>query len=226
MRKIAVFILFHLSSFVWGQGTYVTGILPSLNINQKLADPWRINYKIESRLSAAKGDFSESFRVVPRHLLTDVSALISRKTGLNNTLAAGYLIRLEEGGAGHRLLQQYTMVRKYTSFRVGHRIATDQTFIKNEPTEVRLRYRVAFDIPLNGQEVDDGEFYLKLNQELLNSWRGGSYDLEVRLVPLLGYAINDANKVELGLDYRLRRFLKGGPSDQSLWMPVTWFISF
>lgn len=226
MRKIVILVLCLLSGTSWGQSTYVTGLLPSVNINQKLADPWRLNYKVESRLSAAKGNFSESFRVAPRHLLTDVSALISRKTGLNNTLAAGYLVRLEEGETGHRLLQQYTMVRKYATFRVGHRIATDQTFINNESAEVRLRYRVTFDIPLNGQEVDDGEFYLKINQELLNSLKGGAYDLEVRLVPLLGYAINDASKVELGLDYRLRRFLKGGPADHSLWMPLTWFISF
>ena len=226
MRKSIVGVLFcFLSTGVWAQGTYEVGLLPGLNINQKLNKNWRLNYKIESRLSGAEGRFSESFNAEPKHVLTDLAVVGSRKVGLNNTLAGGYLIRMEKNGVSHRAIQQYTLVRNYNAFRLAHRFSTDQTFSKEEAAEFRLRYRLSFDVPLNGQEVDDREFYLKLNNEYLNSLQGGTYGLEIRLVPSLGYAFNDANKVELGVDYRLSDFLSG-PAENTFWVPLTWYISF
>ena len=225
MGKIIVGVLFcFLSTSLWAQGTYEVGLLPGLNINQKLNKNWRLNYKLESRLSGAAGRFSEPFESDPKHVLTDVAALASTKVGLNNTLAAGYLLRLEKNSVSHRTIQQYTLVRSYNAFRLAHRFSTDQTFSKAEAAEFRLRYRLSFDIPLNGQEVDDREFYLKLNNEYLNSIQGGTYDLEIRLVPSLGYAFNDTNKVELGVDYRLSDFLSG-PAENTFWLPLTWYIS-
>lgn len=225
MSKYVGSILFcFLSMGLWAQGTYEVGLLPGLNINQKLNKSWRLNYKIESRLSGAAGRFSEPLSTEPKHVLTDLAVLGSRKVGLNNTLAAGYLLRLEKGNVGHRTIQQYTLVRSYNTFRLAHRFSADQTFSKQEPAEFRLRYRLSFDIPLDGQEVDDKEFYLKLNNEYLNSVQGGTYGLEIRLVPSLGYAFNDANKVELGVDYRLSEFLSG-PAENTFWLPITWYIS-
>lgn len=225
MGKITVGVLFcFLSTSLWAQGTYEVGLLPGLNINQKLNKNWRLNYKIESRISGAAGRFSEPFESDPKHVVTDVAALASTKVGLNNTLAAGYLLRLEKNSVSHRTIQQYTLVRSYNAFRLAHRFSTDQTFSNVEASEFRLRYRLSFDIPLNGQEVDDQEFYLKLNNEYLNSIQGGTYDLEIRLVPSLGYAFNDTNKVELGVDYRLSDFLSG-PAENTFWLPLTWYIS-
>lgn len=225
MGRIVISVLFYfLSTSLWAQGTYQAGLLPGLNINQKLDKNWRLNYKVESRLSGAEGRFSEPLKVEPMHVLTDVAALVSSKVGLNNTLAAGYLIRLEKNSVSHRTIQQYTVVRSYHAFRLAHRFSTDQTFSKAEAAEFRLRYRLSFDIPLNGQEVDDREFYLKINNEYLNALQGGTYGLEIRMVPSLGYAFNDANKVELGVDYRFSDFLSG-PAENTFWLPITWYIS-
>lgn len=214
-----------LTTNLWAQSSYQLGLLPALNINQKLDKNWRLNYKVESRISGVEGQFSESPKAGAQYLLTDLSALASRKVGLNNTLAAGYLIRLEKGGVSHRAIQQYTLVTSYNAFRLAQRISTDQTFSNEEAAEFRLRYRLSFDVPLNGQEVDDREFYLKINNEYLNSLQGGTYGLEVRLVPSLGYAFSDNNKIELGVDYRLSDFLNG-PSENTFWLPLTWYLGF
>ncbi len=223
MRSTAFLFLCLLSSNLWAQSSYVTGLLPSLNINQRIDKHWKVNYKVESRLLGSEGRFSEPAPLSVRHNLTDLSVIFSRDVGLNNSLAGGYLLRLEKGGPGQRLIQQYTLVRSYDYFRLAQRFSSDQTFSKEEAAEVRLRYRISFDIPLNGQEVDAREFYLKINNEYLNSLQEGSYGLEIRLVPSLGFAFNDNNKVELGVDYRFADFLSG-PSENSFWLPLTWYI--
>lgn len=226
MGKIIVGVFFcFLSTGLWAQSKYQVGLLPGLNINQKINKNWRLNYKAESRISGVEGRFSEPDKADAQYLLTDLSALASRKLGLNNTLAAGYLIRLEKNSVSHRAIQQYTLVTSYNAFRLAQRFSTDQTFSKNEATEFRLRYRLSFDIPLNGLEVDDREFYLKINNEYLNSLQEGTYGLEIRVVPALGYAFNDTNKMELGIDYRLSDFLNG-PLENNFWVPLTWYLSF
>lgn len=224
MKVTAAVILLSLASVsLRGQGLYQFGLLPSLNLNQKFNKGWRLNYRAESRLSGAEGKFSEPLVSDARHELTDLSIIGSRKVGLNNTLAAGYLFRMEQSGITQRTIQQYTLVNSYNSFRLAQRFSADQTFSKTEAAEFRLRYRLSFDIPLNGQEVDDREFYLKINNEYLNSLQGGGYGLEIRVVPSLGFAFNDDSKIELGIDYRLSDFLKG-PAESVFWLPLTWFI--
>ncbi len=224
MKKLAPFLFFCLlSTTLRAQSTYEAGLLPGLNVNQKINKNWRLNYKLESRLVGSEGKFSEPSPLAVQHSLTDLAVLASRKVGLNNSLAGGYLLRLEKGGPSHRLIQQYTLVRSYDYFRLAHRFSADQTFTKEEAATFRLRYRISFDIALNGREVDDREFYLKINNEYLNALQAGTYGLEIRLVPSLGYAFNDNNKIELGIDYRLSEFLDG-PSENVFWLPLTWYL--
>ncbi len=155
--------------------------------------------------------------------MADFALTASRKTGLNNALAGGYLVRLRENQTFHRFIQQYTIVRRYETFRMAHRFSSDQTFTSDNPWELRIRYRITAEIPLNGQSVDPGEYYLKLNNEYLNSWQESEHDLEIRMVPLTGFVFNDSNKLEFGLDYRLSSFIDGN-SRHSFWFNLGWFL--
>ena len=116
--------------------------------------------------------------------------------------------RLKDNEFIHRFIQQYTYVKKYSSFRMAHRFSTDQTFVQEAPTEYRFRYRATLEIPLNGKSIDPKEFYLKINNEYLNAFEDREYDLEIRFSPLLDLKLNERNKLELGLDYRLDSFLE------------------
>ena len=60
----------------------------------------------------------------------------------------GYLSRLKDNAFIQKLIQQYTYVEKYSSFRMAHRVSTDQTFVKGDQTEYRFRYRVSLEIPI------------------------------------------------------------------------------
>lgn len=210
-------------SLVSAQSTYRIGTMPSINFNKGMPNDFSINFKAESRQSFASGTFSgESFQGF-NYLLTDLSLIGSKKVGLNNKLAGGYLIRLRNGQAIHKAVQQFTFVRRYSAFRMAHRFAADQAFASDLPTELRFRYRITGEFPLNGESVDIREFYLKVNNEYLNAFQGSEYDLEIRLVPMLGYVFSEANKFEFGVDYRLSSFLDS-PAQNSFWISINWYL--
>jgi hypothetical protein len=220
---ITIFLLVFFIGKNEAQDTYLLGTLPSINLNKGISSNWSLNLKAESRLRFLQGEFSGNARSDLNIQLADFALAVSRKTGLNNALAGGYLIRLRGEQTFHRFIQQFTMVKRYETFRMAHRFSSDQTFNGDNPWELRLRYRITAEIPLNGQSVDPGEFYLKLNNEYLNSWQEGDPDLEIRLVPLAGFVFNDSNKLEFGLDYRLSSFIDGN-SRNNFWFNIGWFL--
>lgn len=205
------------------QSSYQLGGLPALNINSKLKNDWYLNAKIESRQLWQKGDFNGEVDTKYKYVLTDFSLITAKKVGLNSRLAGGYLIRVEDGQLFHRFIQQYIIVQRLSGFRLAHRFLSDQTFSNSEKPEFRIRYRITSEIPLNGESVDPGEFYLKINNEYLNSLQESEYDLEIRLTPLLGYDVTDSFKIETGLDYRVNSFLNKN-TRHSFWISLNFFI--
>lgn len=210
-------------SVALGQSNFEAGLLPSININKRISEGWSQNFKVESRQVLIEGLFREKSEFDYHYVLTDFTAITSKKVGLNNAISAGYTLRLVDGEIVHRLIQQFTLTKRYTSMRLAHRFSTDQTFEPNTSMEFRVRYRLTTEFPLNGQSVDPKEFYVKINHEYLNQFQAKDYDLEVRLVPLLGYSFNDDNKLEGGLDYRLSSFLNDSSSSR-FWLSINWFI--
>lgn len=158
------------------------------------------------------------------YLLTDVSLVVTKRIAANITVGGGYLIRAEDDVFKNRAIQQISFSKKYPGFRMAHRIMTDQTFEKNENPELRLRYRISSEIPLEGQSIDVNEFYLKINNEYLNSWQRDDYDLEIRWVALFGYAVSPLNDLEMGIDYRLDSFINGN-SRNRIWLSINFFHS-
>jgi hypothetical protein len=218
-----LFLCLFLSGTSFTQGRYQLGALPSINLNYKLQTGWSFNAKIESRQSFQRGTFNEDRDNNYEYVLTDYSLITAKKVGLNARISGGYLFRFRDGNAIHRLIQQYAITQKLPRFRLAHRLVTDQTFSPTEATEYRLRYRLASEIPLNGESADPKEFYLKISNEYLNSLENDDYDLEIRWVPMLGYFLSAHHKIELGLDYRVNSFLDQ-TARHSFWTSVNWYI--
>ena len=76
---------------------------------------------------------------------------------------------------------------------------------------------------MNGKSIDPKEFYLKINNEYLNAFEDREYDLEIRFSPLLGLKLNERNKLELGLDYRLDSFLENKTRNH-FWTSINWYL--
>lgn len=205
------------------QSTFQFGALPSFNVNKKLKNNWYFNGKLESRQLFQQGEIGGNIDKSYTYVLTDLSVIAAKKVGLNSRIAGGYLSRFEDGALIHRFIQQYVIIQRLYGFRLAHRLMTDQTFSPVEDTELRLRYRITSEIPLNGASLDPKEFYLKVNNEYVNGVQGSEYDLEVRIVPLLGYDITDDFKIESGLDYRVNSFVNSHPR-HTYWLTFNVFL--
>lgn len=213
---VGLFMLLPL--FVHAQGSPEYGLLPALNINKKLPKDWRINFKLESRQSVFKETLDYDY------LLTDWSLSATRKIAVRSALSGGYLMRIDDQGIRHRVLQQLSLVNRFDAFSLAQRLAADQTFQKGREPEFRYRYRISSEVPLSGQSLDPGEFFVKLSNEYLHAFQGGEYDLEIRLGGFLGFAIAPASKVEAGLDYRTDSFLSGQTRNR-IWIGINFYQS-
>ncbi|HBH07715.1 MAG TPA: hypothetical protein DDX92_14055 [Flavobacteriales bacterium] len=211
-------------SNLYAQSSFEAGTLPSVNLNTRISGPWRFNFKWESRQVLYRGIFGENKQWDAFYERSDFSGVFSRKVGLNNSIAAGYLIRFVEDRIVHRTIQQFTLVQYFTGFRLAHRFSTDQTFIPDIPTISRYRYRISVENPLNGQEVDPKEFYLKVNNEYLFIHSKRNNGLEIRIVPVLGYNFSDRNKLEAGIDYRLAGLINSEIRTHDYWLTIGWYV--
>lgn len=223
--RYSLFLFLLLSgSNAMAQRTYELGALPAFSLNKKLPSNWEMNFKTEQRLRFSAGMFQEAFELKTKYVLSDYSLLIGKKVGLNSKINGGYLIRFRDGTCFHRSIQQFTLVRKLNGLRIAHRFASDQTFTMGQSPLFRLRYRIGTELPLNGQSADTKEWYLKLTNEYLHIFRATGYDLELRLVTLAGYAINEKSKLEFGFDYRIDSFLNG-IAEHVLRGSINWYYS-
>ena len=198
-------------------------MLPSINLNKSLKNDWRLNLKIEGRNSLLKEQLSCSNDSDQEYLHTDYTLMAAKRVGFNQLLAAGVMWRYKEDQRILRYLQQLILIKKYSSFRMAHRFAMDQTKSQNAPMKFRIRYRTTLAIPLNGTSIDTKEWYIKINSEYLLSIQEEDRSLEMRLVPLIGFKFSDKNKLETGIDYRRNEFLSDNPN-HTYWLSLKWYL--
>ena len=219
---LLIFLVFSANS-IWGQNSYQFGLLPALNFNKKLPEDWSLNTKIEGRYLFESGEVSGDVKEKGKYLQTDISMVAAKKVGLNSKIGGGYMVRIKDKDLYHRITQQFNIVQKLTSLRLAHRFVTDQTFSENEKPEFRFRYRISTELPLDGTSVDHGEWYLKISNEYLYKIQDSDSEMEMRLVPLLGYDISENLKWETGLDYRINPAFSH-PKRDSFWVSMNFYI--
>lgn len=224
---LLVYLFFGISICTLAQSTYQVGILPSFTLTKELNPKWKLSANVQGRFSVYEGEFSNSdvFQKKHHYVLTDISILANKKIGLNTSLRVGYLTRFRDNEQHNRLIQQLIISKKFDVFGLAHRFVTDQTFRPNEEAEFRLRYRLAFDKPLKGNKLNPKEFYLKLNNEYLIALQSQEWSNEVRLIPFLGYAFTDKNKLEIGVDYRIGS-LGEEYLNNNFWCTINYYLSF
>jgi hypothetical protein len=141
------------------------------------------------------------------------------------SIALGVFHRFQENEDGNRLIQQLSMLKRMRNLRINHRFRTDQTFTKNDAFEVRFRYRFSLEIPLEGAEVDPGEYYLLLSEEPIFSLRGGEFEIENRTALAFGKLLNINEKLEWAVDYRIDGFIQEGFRTR-LWAKISYYYNF
>jgi len=202
--------------------------MPNLNVRTKISDLYNITTEAQSRQSLYKSNAPDGQKFNHRNILTDLSVLGSRKIGLNMKITGGYLLRFRNNNLFHRAIQQFSMVSLLRSLRLGHRFASDQTFSggNNADTEVRLRYRLATEIPLQGESLEPKENYLKINQEYLNAFQSGRHGLEIRTGFFLGNYLSRKNILEYGIDYRIGSIFANSTIKHAIWLRLNWYFQY
>lgn len=176
--------------------------MPEINVRSKISEKLNLRTGIESREILSIRRHGESFGY--NHDLLDITALLFFKYTANSTVSGGYTLRIRNGKMLHRTIQQFTIVSYGDGFRIGHRVAFDQTIANDRSVLLRWRYRATGELPLSGTRIDPGEFYAKISAESLWLTSKALSELELRISPVLGFEINKNRGIELGLDYRLK----------------------
>ena len=214
-----------LASTVKAQDAYRFGLLPVVNVNVKLKNDYSLNTKLENRHIFRSGTFDGKFENSQyRFERQDVAAILAKKLSANTRLGGGYLFRVESERIIQRLTQQISFTQPLNRVRIAHRICTDQTWDPDEPFELRLRYRIGFELPLIGTQLDPNEIYFKSNFEYLARFQDGFVN-EFRAVPALGYLAKNKNSFELGLDYRVATVFEP-IRGHGFWIYVGYYLRF
>ena len=218
MRYTSLLLLTFLSYALWSQSASELGWMPGGAISFGISEHWKITGQFESRQNVWSRSQGESFQMVYEYVRTDFTAIISYK--LKNplwSLSGGYMLRLTQGEQVHRSLQQIAFTQGLNNLRLGHRLRADQTFRQDVATVFRFRYRLSGELPLQGESLNDREFYLKVGNEQVASVQSSKWDWEVRLLGNLGYQINSRLKLETGIDYRIDRLIDHRSRHRAWW---------
>lgn len=101
----------------------------------------------------------------------------------------------------HRLLQQIGFISFIGDRRISHRVRLEQR-IRSSSYQNRARYRVSYDFPLEGEQLDKGEQYLILKNEVMTAFNTKEADAENRAAIGLGWYLSRKQKFEIGIEYR------------------------
>ena len=203
-----------------------TGFFPEAALTGSVSKRVQLTFKVESQHRGYDNRATEGERWEYFHYRTDLQGFVALSLNPFWKVSGGYQYRLEggDGANTHRSIQQIAYVQRLMRSRLGHRLRTDQTYHPGEAVELRARYRLSLEIPLVGQSLDPGEFYLLLSGEVIYGYQGGDSEIENRLVGSLGHYFSKRAKLEVGPDYRTDRYLAPGFRTR-LWLKVGGYFS-
>lgn len=205
--------------------TFFTGLFPEVSITKGISTAQKINFKVENQEIIFDNRDSDSENPQFSHYRTDIMGFFDQSLRPGISVALGVFHRFQEGEDGNRIIQQLALLQKSRNLRINHRFRTDQTFTRNEPLELRFRYRLSLEIPLQGAELDPGEFYLLGSAESIFSQKGGEFEIENRLVTSLGKFFSRKERMEWGIDYRTDGYIQDGFRTR-LWAKFSYFYNF
>lgn len=201
MKKVVFLLLFTFgmaSVLVAQSAEYIWS--PEISYSWKTNDRWAFNTKVSVFNSVNEYDNEQFLEFIEPQFSFAYSHSPRVKLGM------GYYFRnstplLEGYQYEHRLLQQIGFITFIGDRRISHRVRLEQR-IRSSSYQNRIRYRLSYDFPLEGEQLDEGERYLILKNELMSAFNSREADAENRAALGLGWFINRKQKLEIGIEYR------------------------
>ena len=195
---------------------------PEFSYTHRLGGLWKVNAKasfLQSLTTPAEAETDRQYQFDQAQV--QFFATYSLRTNLK--VSGGYYFRINDptetlGSHNHRLAEQFAFVSQVGGRRWANRLRLEQRF-QDQGYVNRARYRVSFDVPLNGERIDPGEKYLIVSDEWLFSFTSRQSESQNRLYLGIGWFANPERKTEVGVQYRL-----GGIGSEDL-SNTLWFTT-
>lgn len=224
------------ASAVLAQDFTLWGGLPSFQFSGALNE--RVDYFFQTGAEtywweSSEGNSTSDFRV--RHV--DLSGGLTTDLGTDWNLAVNFLFRRrrpfdDRPGWELRPWAQITHVARAGKYRIRNRLRSEQRFEQPQKSEdwefdMRLRYRLSVDFPLEGERLDEREFYLNSSIAMLLTLTQDDFWFyrNPRAYTGLGYRLNGKNKLETGFEYRTKNEDETGADEHVVFWRLNWVRS-
>ena len=210
--KVTLFIIFFIFSHsIFAESQQFYGVRPQINIIKSFSNRWDLNIftSTESILIAKTYGKTQSPDDDIQKYSFQVNPIYKYSPNLNFVFL-GYIYQRtspfsDDFENENRLFQQIVYGRDTIFGRFTHRVRFEERFIHNRildetPLSTRLRYQIALLIPLQGKELDNGEFYFNIYNEFYFSLTGARDALysENWSYAGIGYQTRQYGRIEIG----------------------------
>jgi hypothetical protein len=197
--KIVLFILLSLglNEFAYSQKSEIGNWFVYFG-NQKINKNWNWHNEIQYRNYDFVGDMNQLL------LRTGIGYNLTEN---NNNVLLGYgFIKTQkyisnsdqkQESNEHRIFQQYIKKMNFGRFYFLNRFRVEQRFLTND-FQIRLRYFLNINIPINKKTLDKNAIYLSTYNEIFVNTENKLFDRN-RIYAALGFVINKNCKVEAGI---------------------------
>lgn len=165
--------------------------------NKKVNSKWNVHNEVQYRNYDAIGDLEQLL------LRTGVGYNLSEN---NHNLLLGYGYILSQNYSAvtedkldvneHRIFQQFTSKQKIGNVSLSHRYRFEQRFVESD-FKMRLRYFLAFKVPILKTETSPTKLYLSAYNEVFLNTESDVFDRN-RVYGGLGYQLNNNVRIEAG----------------------------
>jgi hypothetical protein len=212
------------------------GFRPYVSLSKTMGPRWEGNVFYAETINDSNSTFGGQ-RFVPRDLQSYFQTGLTYKQNPHLNFTAGYVFQrnnplYQNFVNENRLWQQMIVSHAISYFSLSHRFRFEERFIQNratkntDPMATRLRYQLNFVAPLQGKEIDPGEFFFSAYNEFYFSttgvrnafysenWSYAGFGFQtakfgrIELGPLLQWAVIDRERdtrrillVQLGWSY-------------------------
>jgi len=196
---------------------------PELSYSWKTSDRMGYNAKLSMFNSARDFDNQAAIEYIEPQFSFSYGLSAGTKIG------GGYYYRLSTPFVDghqyeHRFLEQIGFVSYLGDRRIGHRVRLEQR-IRSSSYQNRLRYRLSYDFPLDGEKLDAGEKYLILKDEMMTAFNQDAADAENRFSIGLGWYFNSKQKFEAGFQYRTQDIFSDGGIEHLFLLSTSYYIN-
>lgn len=210
------------------QDRQLYGTIPMLLLKKDGGEQLSYTLALSSEINAIEREFTDR-RFTAKVYNLNLEPALSYDVNPNLNLAAAFLFRLRDPFTGTttelRPWQQISLIHRLGKYRLRNRLRMEERWAGSDlDFNLRLRYRISADFPLEGERLDSREFYLNISTEALvtPTVTRAFYFWESRSYLGIGYQLNDRQRLEPALDFRSRKVDEKGNRRHTLFLRLVW----